>query len=715
EAQRRLEVILTDFQHSRNSAEHHTEEMGPGRLVVRRGQPFSITLHFGNRGFRPDADRLVFIADTGDLPGTRAVFGLGEPGSPGAWTAAVEAGNSRALEISLCPPATAAVGRFCLKIHIETTGGPVGAYRLGTFILLFNPWCPEDDVYLSSEPQRQEYIMNDYGFIYQGNKNWICPVPWNYGQFDEEILDICLTLLDKSLNFQADPVRDFALRGNSVYVSRVVCAMINGNDDGGVLQGNWGEDYRDGVSPSEWNGSVAILRQWHAAGGQPVRYGQCWVFAAVMCTVMRCLGIPTRVVTNFDSGHDTDRNLIIDEYYDPMGRILEDKKKDSVWNFHVWNECWMARWDLPPGHGGWQLLDATPQETSDGLYCCGPASVAAIKEGEVDLPYDTPFAFSMVNADRTAWLVHRGRERKLHQDAHSVGNFLSTKGARSDEREDVTESYKYGEGSLLERQVFGKAARKMAAAGPPARDGQPPRSPSRALGWSGDRDPAPAPPPPSERLQVAIRFKLVEPPNLGLDVSLVLLVRSLAPRPGDLRIHLSAQSLLHDGSPLPTFWQDTAFLSLAPKQSTVLPCTIPYLRYRGHLSPDKLIRLSALGEERNGSKKLLVNKIITLALPGITIDVLGPTVVGRPVSVEVRFANPLEEPAGDCVLTLEGGGLFRRQVGVTIGTLGPLRGASVKIQLVPFKSGRRQIQANLRSDAFKDVKGYKSLEVAPGS
>uniref|UniRef100_F7EYX2 Transglutaminase 5 n=1 Tax=Ornithorhynchus anatinus TaxID=9258 RepID=F7EYX2_ORNAN len=323
-----LEVILTDFQHSRNSAEHHTEEMGPGRLVVRRGQPFSITLHFGNRGFRPDADRLVFIADTGE---PQPVFGLGEPGSPGAWTAAVEAGNSRALEISLCPPATAAVGRFCLKIHIETTGGPVGAYRLGTFILLFNPWCPEDDVYLSSEPQRQEYIMNDYGFIYQGNKNWICPVPWNYGQFDEEILDICLTLLDKSLNFQADPVRDFALRGNSVYVSRVVCAMINGNDDGGVLQGNWGEDYRDGVSPSEWNGSVAILRQWHAAGGQPVRYGQCWVFAAVMCTVMRCLGIPTRVVTNFDSGHDTDRNLIIDEYYDPMGRILEDKKKDSVW------------------------------------------------------------------------------------------------------------------------------------------------------------------------------------------------------------------------------------------------------------------------------------------------------------------------------------------------------------------------------------------------
>lgn len=50
-----------------------------------------------------------------------------------------------------------------------------------------------------------------------------------------------------------------------------------------------------------------------------------------LSAVMRCLGIPTRVITNFDSGHDTDGNLIIDEYYDSTGRILENKKKDSVW------------------------------------------------------------------------------------------------------------------------------------------------------------------------------------------------------------------------------------------------------------------------------------------------------------------------------------------------------------------------------------------------
>ena len=37
-------------------------------------------------------------------------------------------------------------------------------------------------------------------------------------------------------------------------------------------------------------------------------------------------------------------------------------------NFHVWNDVWMARPDLPQGYGGWQAIDATPQEASDGFY-----------------------------------------------------------------------------------------------------------------------------------------------------------------------------------------------------------------------------------------------------------------------------------------------------------------------------------------------------------
>uniref|UniRef100_A0A8D0XZ37 Protein-glutamine gamma-glutamyltransferase 5 n=1 Tax=Sus scrofa TaxID=9823 RepID=A0A8D0XZ37_PIG len=726
-----LEVALIDLQSSWNNVRHHTEEISSDRLLVRRGQAFNITLYFRNRAFQPGLDNIIFVADTGEdhgwlaglkcvgpLPdvakGTRAVFSLAGHGGPSPWMASLEATGAASMEVSLCAPPMAAVGRYLLKVHIESLQGPVTAYQLGEFILLFNPWCPEDAVYLDSEPQRQEYVVNDYGFIYQGNKNWIRPCPWNYGQFEENIIDICLELLAKSLNFQIDPATDCALRGSPVYISRVVCAMINSNDDNGVLNGNWSENYLDGINPAEWTGSVAILKQWHATGCQPVRYGQCWVFAAVMCTVMRCLGIPTRVITNFDSGHDTDGNLIIDEYYDNTGRILENKKKDTVWNFHVWNECWMARRDLPEGYGGWQVLDATPQETSNGLYCCGPASVRAIKEGEVDLNYDTAFAFSMVNADCMSWLVFRGKEQKLHQDTSSVGNFISTKGIQSNERDDITENYKYGEGSPQERQVFLKALQKLKAGGSQGslrEDLQPsgslpPRDSPRSLATPSLR--------PSDVVQVSLKFQLLDPPDMGRDIRFVLLALNMSLQFKDLRVNLSAQSLLHDGSPLPPFWQDTAFLTLAPEEAKTHSCKIPYSQYSQYLSTDKLIRISALGEEKNSPEKILVNKIITLAYPSIMINVLGAAIVNQPLSIQVIFSNPLSEPVADCVLTVEGSGLFRKQQRVLIGVLKPQHRASLTLETVPFKSGQRQIQANLRSDKFKDIKGYKNIYVDLG-
>ncbi|XP_032964039.1 protein-glutamine gamma-glutamyltransferase 5 [Rhinolophus ferrumequinum] len=710
-----LELSATDFQSSWNNRWHHTEEISSERLLVRRGQAFYITLYFRNRGFQPGLDNIIFVVETGLLPdlakGTRAVFSMAGGGGPSLWKASLETNRAASLDVSLCAPPMAAVGRYLLKVHIDSFQGSVTAYQLGEFILLFNPWCPGDAVYLDSEPQRQEYVMNDYGFIYQGNKTWVRPCPWNYGQFEENIIDICLELLDKSLNFQVDPATDCALRGSPVYISRVVSAMINSNDDSGVLNGKWSEDYLDGINPAEWTGSVAILRQWHATGCQPVCYGQCWVFAAVMCTVMRCLGIPTRVITNFDSGHDTDGNLIIDEYYDNTGRILENKK-DAVWNFHVWNECWMARKDLPPGYGGWQVLDATPQETSNGLYCCGPASVRAIKEGEVDLNYDTAFVFSMVNADCVCWLVHGGKEQRLYRDTNSVGNFISTKSIQSDDRDDITENYKYEEGSPQERQVFLKALQKLKIErfeGPYRANS--PSSKPMPLSQNRPRSLHRPSLRPSDVIQVSLKFQLLDPPNMGQDIRFVLLALNMSLQFKDLKVSLSAQSLLHDGSPLPPFWQDIAFITLSPEEAKTHPCQIPYSKYSQYLSTDKLIHISALGEEKSSPEKILVDKIITLTCPAIMINVLGAAIVNQPLSIQVIFSNPLSEQVEDCVLTVEGSGLFKKQQRVLIGVFKPQHRASITLKTVPFKSGQRQIQANLRSNKFKDVKGYRNVYV----
>ena len=74
-------------------------------------------------------------------------------------------------------------------------------------------------------------------------------------------------------------------------------------------------------------------------------------------------------MTNFVSAHDTNSSLTIDKFFTMEGEEMEGGPDgdnwDSVWNFHVWNDVWMARPDLPPGYGGWQAIDATPQEESE--------------------------------------------------------------------------------------------------------------------------------------------------------------------------------------------------------------------------------------------------------------------------------------------------------------------------------------------------------------
>lgn len=198
-------------------------------------------------------------------------------------------------------------------------------------------------------------------------------------------------------------------------------------------------------------------------GYKPVKYGQCWVFSGILTTLLRALGIPARSVTNFQSAHDTDNTMTIDVYVDKMGN--EHMKSDSCWNFHVWNECWLNRRDLPDGYAGWQAVDATPQEDANGISQCGPAPVSAIKKGETFVNYDTNFVYGEVNADRCTWLCEVGDDDSIFPVAltsrrrDAVGMFISTKapGVSNFEREDITDSYKFEEGTSEEKASFEKA------------------------------------------------------------------------------------------------------------------------------------------------------------------------------------------------------------------------------------------------------------------
>lgn len=191
-------------------------------------------------------------------------------------------------------------------------------------VVLFNAWSSNDAVYMEDADKRAEYVLNHRGKLYVGD---LYGTPWNLALYRPDSLRATLFLLENVSKLSFEQKRD------PIQVAREMSALVNIQGDNGVLVGRWDGVYDDGKSPSFWRGSGQILKQYYTSGGQPVKYGQCWVFSGVLLTVLRILGIPSRSVTNFNSAHDTNRNRTIDEYYNENNERVSflSTGRDSIW------------------------------------------------------------------------------------------------------------------------------------------------------------------------------------------------------------------------------------------------------------------------------------------------------------------------------------------------------------------------------------------------
>ncbi|XP_040910726.1 protein-glutamine gamma-glutamyltransferase 2-like isoform X2 [Toxotes jaculatrix] len=548
---------------------------------------------------------------------------------------------------------------------------------LGQFTLLFNAWCPSDAVYMRSETKRQEYVLSQHGQIYRGTYKRIKGTPWNFGQFEAGILDICLKILDENPKFVSDADKDCSARRNPIYVTRVLSAMINSNDDRGVLVGEWGE-FSGGVHPGQWIGSGDILRQWAESG--PVRYGQCWVFAAVACTVSRALGIPCRVVTNFGSAHDTDANLVIENVYDEDGESISD---DSIWNFHVWVDSWMTRPDLGSEYDGWQTSDPTPQETSDGVFCCGPASLRAIKEGELTKKYDTPFIFAEVNADVVNMVrMSDGQFVKISGSTKTVGRFISTKAVGSDDRHDITHQYKYPEGSKEERQVYEKAQHH------------------NKLQQRGEE--------PGLRLKIKLSDNMI----VGSDFEVYAVLTNNHMEARTCTFLFFAKAVGYNGKLGDSCGFASDKVEVPSGEEKRLSLRLEYDSYGSVITSDRLIQLSALTIDKQTIDYHKAEKTIVLDEPDIEIKLMGEATVNQPVRAELTLLNPLPEPLQNCSFTIEGVGLTNgKPITAKIGAVGPKQEAKASVEFSPTSAGPSVLLVNFDSHKLRNIKSFINVVV----
>nr|XP_061814203.1 protein-glutamine gamma-glutamyltransferase 2-like [Nerophis lumbriciformis] len=671
-----LDIDHWDLECDLNNTDHYTDLNGVDRLIVRRGQVFTISLYLRSGSYQPGISSLQCIAETGPQPseqyGTRASFGLTPKIDSTRWSAAVISPPGDTVALSLCAAPDAPIGRYILTM---------GHSAKIDFILLFNPWCSGDAVYLDSKESLEEYVLSQDGIIFRGSAKYPIATPWNFGQFESGILDVCLRILDMNPKCLRNPGKDCSGRRNPIYVSRVLSAMVNCNDDKGVLLGNWTTDFDGGVSPMSWKGSVEILRNWDTQACQPVRFGQCWVFAAVACSISRALGIPCRVVTNYYSAHDVNRNLVIERYINENGELI--RTKEMIWNYHCWVESWMTRPDLTgSAYNGWQVSDPTPQEKSGGVYCCGPIPVKAIKEGELMYKYDAPFVFAEVNADVITFMKKKDGSTSKVNSTQLVGKMISTKGIGSDKREDITHLYKHPEGSDEEREVFKKADHQ-----------------NKLLQLKEN-----------EGLNVTIKVSTEMKKGCDFDVYAVVTNNTQSDR--KCRLLFGSCAVSYNGFQGGNCgFKDLLNVELSPGGARNIPLRLNYSKYGAQLTEDNMIRLAALLFDYSTQDATLAVRNIVLENPEIKVRILGEPKENRKLAAEITLKNPLPEPLEDCCFSMEGANLTGGRVisERLSSTVGPGEDAKVKIYFTPSHSGLRKLVVDFDSNKLCHVKGYKNV------
>ncbi|XP_066541693.1 protein-glutamine gamma-glutamyltransferase 2 [Hoplias malabaricus] len=668
-----------DLQCQLNNRAHRTDEMEMERLVVRRGQPFSLLLQFKDAPPQPPDHQLALVLQMGKK-GEVVVRVSGSRAAPGNWWFSEKVAQSEVL-LNVHSPADAPVGLYSLTVLLLSDEGHIIEKTTPqTFYLLYNPWCAADTVYMWDEGLLQEYVLNENGTLYQDSWDQIKSLPWNFGQFEKGVVDICFKVLDNSPSALKNSEMDINKRADPIYVSRTITAMVNSNDDRGILSGRWDGNYSDGVPPTRWTGSVPILRRWSEGGTKSVRYGQCWVFSAVACTILRCLGIPTRCITNYSSAHDTDGNINVDFLLNEKLEIISEGRKDSIWNYHCWVESWMRREDLPKGYDGWQVLDPTPQERSDGVFCCGPCPVRAVKEGDIGMKYDAPFVFSEVNADVIYWFVHsNGKRTQTSLDSSTVGRNISTKSAHGEDREDITAEYKYPEGSMKEREVYAKAGKRVTK-----------------------KNEGPS--------QLQLSLKHVQA-VYGTDFDVVVEVQNVGGEDASAQLTVTSNVVTYNSLHRGECQRKTAELTVPAQRVHKEVIRLLYDHYGACVSDHHLIRVTALLQS-SGSQNMLLKEVnIPLKMPKLHVKMTGEAVVSRKLTAIISFNNPLPVTLQRGVFTVEGSGLTEEEAIPHLEPIAPGQHVAVKFTFKPSRAGLRKLLVDFDSDRLRDVKGEATIIV----
>ncbi|XP_005254282.1 protein 4.2 isoform X4 [Homo sapiens] len=645
-----LGIKSCDFQAARNNEEHHTKALSSRRLFVRRGQPFTIILYFRApvRAFLPALKKVALTAQTGEQPSkinrTQATFPISSLGDRKWWSAVVEERDAQSWTISVTTPADAVIGHYSLLLQVSGRK----QLLLGQFTLLFNPWNREDAVFLKNEAQRMEYLLNQNGLIYLGTADCIQAESWDFGQ----------------LHFLKE--------------QRVLpTPQTQATQEGALL--------------NKRRGSVPILRQWLTGRGRPVYDGQAWVLAAVACTVLRCLGIPARVVTTFASAQGTGGRLLIDEYYNEEGLQNGEGQRGRIWIFQTSTECWMTRPALPQGYDGWQILHPSAPNGGGVLGSCDLVPVRAVKEGTLGLTPAVSDLFAAINASCVVWkCCEDGTLELTDSNTKYVGNNISTKGVGSDRCEDITQNYKYPEGSLQEKEVLERVEKEKM-----------------------EREKDNGIRPPSLETASPLYLLLKAPSSLPLrgDAQISVTLVNHSEQEKAVQLAIGVQAVHYNGVLAAKLWRKKLHLTLSANLEKIITIGLFFSNFERNPPENTFLRLTAMATHSESNLSCFAQEDIAICRPHLAIKMPEKAEQYQPLTASVSLQNSLDAPMEDCVISILGRGLIHRERSYRFRSVWPENTMCAKFQFTPTHVGLQRLTVEVDCNMFQNLTNYKSVTV----
>ncbi|XP_042232453.1 hemocyte protein-glutamine gamma-glutamyltransferase-like [Homarus americanus] len=714
-----LRVEHVDFRSQENAKDHRTfqydlvQDHDRPTPVYRRGQAFHLSLVTREREFDCTRDHLYLNFYFGPAPSvpkrTRVVLPVTIQKeftrAPQKWDVRIQAQDGNTLTLQVHIPATCSVGVWRCVVETATKNYPKNRtqYRAPEDLyVIFNPFCRDDAVYMENEAQRSEYVMTESGKVYRGGSRFSHGRPWIYGQFDDCVLPTACLLLEMSSLTHTE-------RGNPVKVTRALCSMIQASRRGrrdredehgeGVLEPHYEDDFRGGQNPHLWTGSVKILQEYLMRGATAIKYGQCWVMAALMTSVCRALGVPARPTTALTSAHDTQETLTLDRYIDRFGDVIERgpgrDQPDSLWAFHTWCDVWMARPDLPSGYSGWQTTDPARAYHSRFSTGCGPSSTEALKKGDVGYSQDTGAFFSALNSFVRYYYEDDDSEwgyTPYMQNRMPVCRSVVTKavGRHDDDGEadceDVTKTYRDLERSEPERFTVFNACRGV-------------RKDHVYYDYQ-------------DQGRYDVEFELQEPKQVaaGQSVSVTLQVHNNTSETRTVQATISTRSAFYTGVFGTHLKRVTGQFTLSGGQKDTLTLKLDASEYQDHLVDMGFIKITATGHVSENKQSYIDEFDFQFEKPRMSIEV-PECQVGQECTATFTFSNPLDVALTDCFFSMEVGGAYRPRTVRVNREVRPRETFTYSQTFVPRKAGDHRMVASFASRQLHDVTGSRKLTI----